>query len=135
MKPKANLNLFEKILQLRLFAMTLYERALIQKTPMPTLTEHLRPITKELGVLIHTKAQTDIVECIEAMSMFEQMAIAHKSEAERLMQKAEDNMGYVTTIKDALIERMKTERVNQLRQDDHMIILNVVDGKSYLSYR
>lgn len=129
------LQLFDRIMSLRLLAVTLYDRARALKKPAEELAIELSPVTKELHDLIKHRAQTSITDCIEAMSALEETARANQKVAERYLQKAEDDMEHVKYIEEELILRMRAERVMSLAHGDHMVILNVVNGKDHLSYR
>jgi len=127
--------MFEKMMNLRLFAAAIYDRAKLKGLPLEEMQRHLEPVIQELRNLILHKAETDVVGCIEAMAMFENLAKAHQTEAERHIQKAQDSIEYVEEIKAALIDQMRSKGQTQIRIGDHMVILNVVNGKDYLTYR
>lgn len=129
------MNLFDRIMSLRVMGIAVYEKARIENAPAEKYTDYLAPLTKELHDSIESYVRDDVPGSIQAMALLQEVAEAHKTEAKRQLEKAEDVLAYVNHVKQAFLDRMRRENVTVLRDGDSMVVLNVVNGKPFISYR
>lgn len=113
LKEQSAVTLADKIFALRAAASAIYDRGIVMGRKPEDLTKDIKPLSDALDRLIIQAAQTDLPGCVIAVQRLESQARAHDEDAKYLIQKAQNNRHHAQDIKDAIIEKMKSDGVTE----------------------
>lgn len=110
--------LSETLLSLRAAACAIYDRGLMSGKNQEELAKEIEPLTKALHHTISKAAEDDLPGCVIAVQRLQNMAKAHREDAQYLLEKADDDQNHARYIQKALIKRMKKVGVEEMKNGD-----------------
>lgn len=129
------MKLIDEIMFLRTMAVGTYEKCKREGIPPEQMNVHMKPFADQMEALITRAVRDHVPEAVQTMEILEGFAKIHEKEAQRMIEKADDLRVFLKTFANKFADRMKSEGVRSLRNGDHVVVLNQVNGEDFVSYR